>query len=179
MDTVTEIISKDPLLMITIIISIISLVFIIILVNYYKKIKEQQIISQIISSSEEQKTTQEKKQKPVEQINKPVVSADGQKGLQQDIDIVIAQLNEVTKQINLINNHIKDLSSIVKNLQDKPISESVISEETITKLVNILHQLETQIGTFQKSTQSSTSSIEEINKKVDNLLKLLSTILQQ
>jgi len=88
-------------------------------------------------------------------------------------------LNEMSKQINLVNNHIKDLSSIVKNLQNKPATESVISEEIVTKLVNILHQLETQISSFQKSTQSSTSSIEEINKKLDNLLKLLSTILQQ
>jgi phosphate uptake regulator len=180
MNIITEIISKDPLLMIAIVISIISLIFIIILVNFYKKIKEQQMISQIISSSEEQKSVQVKKQKPAEEGRKPVVSATAeQKVSSQDLDIVIAQLNEMSKQINLVNNHVKDLSSIVKNLQNKPATESVISEEIVTKLVNILHQLETQISSFQKSTQSSTSSVEEINKKLDNLLKLLSTILQQ
>ncbi len=177
MDIIPELISKDPLLMIAIVISIISLIFIIILVNYYKKIKEQQIISQIISLPEEQKTVEVRKQKLAEQVSKPVVSE--QRVSTQDLDIIIAQLNEVTKQINLVNNHIKDLSSVVKNLQNKSVNESVMSEQTITKLVNILNQFEVQLASFQKSTQSSSSSIEEINKKLDNLLKLLSTILQQ
>jgi|GEM_PF-1542091 len=177
MDIIPELISKDPLLMIAIVISIISLIFIIILVNYYKKIKEQQIISQIISLPEEQKTVEVRKQKLAEQVSKPVVSE--QRVSTQDLDIIIAQLNEVTKQINLVNNHIKDLSSVVKNLQNKSVNESVMSEQTITKLVNILNQFEVQLASFQKSTQSSSLSIEEINKKLDNLLKLLSTILQQ
>jgi hypothetical protein len=174
---IIDIILKDTLLLVTLIISIFSLILILVLAAYYKKIKEQQMISQIISSSEKQESELPKKKKDSEEIVRPNVPE--QKISQQDVDIFIAQLNEVTKQINLVNNHIKEMSNIIKSLQTKPISENMISEEVLTKLVNALNQLETQISSFQKLNQTTVSSIEEINKKIDNLVKLLSTILQQ
>jgi len=176
MNMIIELLSKDLVLLISVVISIVSFVFILILAGYYRKVKEQQIISQIISSSE--KEVQTTKKVPIE-TGKPVSTAEQQKISYQDFDIIVAQLNEIAKQINLINNHVKELSNTIKNLQDKSLGEEGIQEETIAKLVNVLHQVETQLNSFQQFTQSSSSSLEEINKKLDNLLRLLSTILQQ
>ncbi len=176
MNTIIELLSKDLLLLISVIISIVSFVFILILAGYYRKVKEQQIISQIISSSEKEVQTTKK---GLIETDKPLGTVEQQRVSYQDFDIIVAQLNEIAKQINLINDHVKELSNTIKNLQEKSLGEEGVQEETIAKLVNVLHQVEAQLSSFQQFTQSSLSSLEEINKKLDNLLRLLSTILQQ
>lgn len=180
---ITEIVTKDPLILISAGISILSLIFIIILSYYYKKIKEEQTISEIVSSVEEPKITSRRKEEKISREKVTYTPDIGQKkDVLSDIEVVIAQINELTTQVNSLNNYIKEISSVVKTLQQKQKEPSVdlsLSEETIAKLINVLQKVQTDLTSLLEASQNSSTTVSEVNKKLDNLLKLISTILQQ
>ncbi len=185
-----EIISfKDPLITFAAIISIISLIFIILLSYYYKKLKDQEVISEIISTEiekEKPSLSEKKSQKFSSQqqdfsniqsskkvvITEPIVYG-------QNSEIIIAQLNELSKQINMLNNCIKEITAIVNSIQ-KSCETKNFSDDTINKLISLSEQVHNDINSLKESTSVSINqTIAEINHKLDNLLKLLSTLLQQ
>ncbi|MEN3013638.1 MAG: hypothetical protein ABDH23_03365 [Endomicrobiia bacterium] len=167
----TEIIS-DPLITIAIIIASVSTFLVVILGYYYKKIKEQQIIYEVTKKHPIQK---EKQQKLQEETSKTIIS-------HQEYELIISQLNELSSQINNLTGHIKELSAVFSFLKDNEISSSEefsLTPDVISKLVSVLEKIQTDMNNLKTKTENSISSIEEIKVKLDNLLKLLSTILQQ
>lgn len=183
---ITELFNKDPLIVIASIVALLSLILIIILSAYYKKLKEQQTLSEIISEQEnveieEKPKTKDRQLKPtsVYSETKPTT----QKISPQDSEIIIAQLKELSTQINSLNNYIKEVSSIIKSLQNLKLPETEsaapIKEETIAKLITALDKIINDLGSLQQISQISSNNITEISKKIDNLTTLLSTILQQ
>ncbi|MFN3550314.1 MAG: hypothetical protein ACK4WJ_00660 [Endomicrobiia bacterium] len=180
---------QDPLLTFTAIISVISLIFIAVLSYYYKKLKDQEVISEIISTEVEKENsspTETKLQKfSSEQHNlssfqptKKVVKTE-QSVYEQNYEIIMAQISELSNQINSLNNYIKEIASVINNVQ-KSSDTKDFSEETIKKLISSLEKVHNDINLLMKSNSvSTTQTIDEINNKLDNLLKLLSTLLQQ
>lgn len=167
---------SDPLITIAIVITCISSILLVILGFYYKKIKDQQIISEVVSENtsvrekQNQKTFEEIPNKPIKQI----IS-------QQDYEIILAQLNELSSQMNNLTGYVKEISSIISSFKEKVDNNKnyPISVEVIPNLIKVLENLQIEITNLKSKTENSFSSFEEINKKLDNLLKLLSTILQQ
>jgi archaellum component FlaC len=64
---------------------------------------------------------------------------------------------------------------MIENLQKSPQNDEIL--ENVNKLLFLLEQIQTDIRSL--SQLKSTASFSEINSKLDNLLKLLSTLLQQ
>ncbi|MCS7227675.1 MAG: hypothetical protein NZ839_01770 [Endomicrobia bacterium] len=180
---INELITKDPLILLAAFISLISFIFIIILSYYYRKLKEEKTISEIVSSVEEPVVSEKTPKKKTKiEYGSAVSSQDVKKNVTEDIELVIAQINELSNQVGSLNNHIKEITSMLKNIQQKPqdiLPEPVLSEETITKLIDVLQKVQIDLTSLLETTKNSSTSISEVNKKLDNLLKLISTILQQ
>jgi len=164
---------KDPLFAISIIIAVISLVFILILSYYYKKLREQKIISEIVSEPSQEKHSKQQKSIIESTHAKPGLASTPKS--EQSYEIISAQLSELFNQINSLNNYIKEIHSIISNSQKSTQNNELL--ENIGKLLPLLEQIQTDVKML--SQLRSASSVEEINNKLDNLLKLLSTLLQQ
>ncbi len=179
-DIISTIFSKDPLIVISFVIAIISFIFIVILSYYYKRLKEEQLISEVISSTEKlADVPSKKKDKTVSEKLLPE-TPEKKSMVLSDIDLVIAQLNELSTQVNSLNNYVKELTNIVKSLQQKQTQDLTEQEmPTFSKLVNVLQDIQSYLTSLQQSTRDSFSTISEVNKKLDNLINLLSSILQQ
>ncbi|MFQ3676186.1 MAG: hypothetical protein SNJ64_06585 [Endomicrobiia bacterium] len=174
---------SDPLLVVAVVIGIMSLVLVFLLIEYYKKLKDTQFVSEVMKVSD--KKEPEPKVNTVQQI--PVAEQTEQKiNTPETIninnsDIVLAQINELANQINSINDNFKDLSAVVKNLSATTTQNTGLTEKHIEKLLTALQNIETIITSQIKSnsTNADKETLEEINAKLDNILKILSAILQQ
>lgn len=169
---------KDPIVAVAGVISVVSLILIAILSFLYKRLRDEQRISEIVSAVEAQPQVK-KRTKPA--TVEPQVEGQifQQKISYQDIDLVVAQLSELTSQINNLNKHIQEISKTISALKESKSSDTGegVSESTLVKLIGIVEKLTAEINSLK--TVGTTSEIKEINSKLDNLLKLLSTILQQ
>lgn len=168
---------SDPLITIAVIITCVSSILVVILGLYYKRLKEQQIISEVISESAPGKEKQPKKtsEELPNKLTKQAIS-------QQDYEIILAQLNELASQMSSLTGYVKEMSSIISTFKATELSNNKdypISPEVISNLVNVLEKLQIEISNLKNKAENSFSSLEEINTKLDNLVKLLSTILQQ
>ncbi|MCS7151828.1 MAG: hypothetical protein NZ928_05540 [Endomicrobia bacterium] len=171
---------KDPIVAIAAIICVVAIILIFVLINLYNKLKEQQIISEAVSAVETQ--TLKKKSKvtsaPVgtEQIKTP-----SQRSSPYEIDLILAQLSEISTQINAINDRVKQISDkvlITKDVQSLAGGETSF-EDTIKKVIQDLQNLKSEVESIKQIDKNSAEIVTQVNNKLDNLLKLLSTILQQ
>ncbi|MCS7231080.1 MAG: hypothetical protein RMJ67_02935 [Elusimicrobiota bacterium] len=171
---------SDPLITISIIIASVSTFLIIVLGYYYKRLKEKQIIDETFQAEQVKEKKQPKSSSEesnfTDKFSKPAIS-------QQNYEIIIAHLNELSSQLNNLTSYVKDLNSVVNSFKNTKVSDEVegysISPDIISRLINTLEKLQQEISNLKNKTENSSSSLEEINIKLDNLLKLLSTILQQ
>lgn len=173
--------TKDPIVTIAAAVCFGSVILIFILINLYNKIREQQIISEAISVTE----TQAEKKK-LKTISSSMAGTEQTKQVSQkpssyEVDLILAQLNELSSQINAINAHIKQITDkvlITKDTQSLTGSETNF-ESKLEKLIQDLKNLESKVESIKQVDKTSAEIVTQINNKLDNLLKLLSTILQQ
>jgi molecular chaperone GrpE (heat shock protein) len=178
---------SDPLLVVAVVIGIISLILVFLLIEYYKKLKEVQFVNEVINSTQktENKKTdtsltspQEPQQPLVEKQNLPI----SQPGNNiNNSDIVLAQIAELANQINSINDNLKELNTIIKNLSSTTNQNIGLTEKQTEKLVTSLQNIESFISSKEKTGIENVNKevLEEINTKLDNILKVLTAILQQ
>lgn len=174
---------SDPLIIVAIVIGTISLVLVILLVQYYKKLKDQKVISDVMKMTDDRTNGYETKRDRQEPSPAPPPSPS------INTDIIIAQLNELSSQISSLNSHTKELTEIVKTLsetqlqmqnQPQQIADGGgLAEKQLEKLVKVLQQVETIVMASSKFTQVSTQTLSQVNAKLDNISKILNTILQQ
>lgn len=170
---------KDPILTIAGVISAVSLILIFILSYLYKKIKDEQRISEIVSTVESQAPPKPKKKSEPTPAEVQPAKTTQQKVPYQDFDLIVAQLSELSSQVNNLNKHVQEISKIISTIKETQSAGTAegISENTIVQLVNTIEKLNTEINSLRST--GTAAEIKEINNKLDNLLKLLSTILQQ
>lgn len=174
---------SDPLIIVAIVIGTISLVLVILLVQYYRKLKDQKVISDVMKMTDDRTNGYETKRDRQEPSPAPPPSPS------INTDIIIAQLNELSSQISSLNSHTKELTEIVKTLsgtqlqmQNQPqqvADGGGLAEKQLEKLVKVLQQVETIVMASAKFTQVSTQTLSQVNAKLDNISKILNTILQQ
>lgn len=170
-----DIIISDPLTIIVIFTGIIALILSVVFIEYYKKLKDQQVISEVMEvTSRPRKITESKKDRTYEEKR----SFDRKTELSKDnYDILIAQVNELVSQMSVLNKNITELTNFIKSLPKTSLSGN---EEQIEKLVTTLSQVENVLAATKFSKEDIKEGVfEEINVKLDNILKILSTILQQ
>lgn len=179
-----NILFSDPLLVVAAVIGIMSLVLVFLLIEYYKKLKDTQFVSEVMNVSEKKESVS--KTSSAQQISvsdQPEQKPDGRDKIEtpniNNSDIVLAQLNELANQINSINNNFKDLNIVIKNLSSATPQNTGLTEKHIEKLLTTLQHIETIVSSQPKSTNDDKESLAEINAKLDNILKILSAILQQ
>jgi uncharacterized membrane-anchored protein YjiN (DUF445 family) len=160
---------KDPILLISIVIAVVALVLILILSYYYKKLRDQKIISEIVTEPSHQEKKSSIESKPA----KSEISSSSKS--EQNYEVVVAQLNELLAQVRSLNSYVKEIYTMIENLQKSPQNDEIL--ENVNKSLFLLEQIQTDIRSL--SQLKSTVSFSEINSKLDNLLKLLSTLLQQ
>lgn len=179
MNNIINFFIKDPILTIAGIISAASLILIFILSYLYKKIKDEQRISEIVSTVESQTPPKLKKKSESSPVEVQPVKTTQQKVTYQDFDLIVAQLSELSSQVNNLNKHVQEISKIISTLKETQPAGTAegLSENTIVKLVDTIEKLVIEINSLRAI--GATAEIKEINNKLDNLLKLLSTILQQ
>jgi len=182
---------SDPLLVVAAVIGLMSLVLVFLLIEYYKKLKDSQFINEVVSVSDKSNkkevvsNTKPEQQTVVSEEPKETCSAPNTNISQtsniNNSDIILAQINELANQINSINENFKDLSSVVKNLSATTTQNSGLTEKHIEKLLTVLQNIETIVSSQSKtnSVNENNETITEINAKLDNILKILSAILQQ
>ncbi len=185
MKIVLELLQKDLITAVALGIAFLSFVLILVLSYLYKKIREQEIIEEVVKSTPKKEQKDIKKPDDEEMSNNISTSLPRpslEKFTSQDAEIIIAQLKELSSQISSFNNYIQELSNTVnslKNLQGLSNGADSNLETILVKFVNTLQELDKNINYIKQTNQNYNDAISEINKKLDNLLKILSTILQQ
>lgn len=169
---------SDPLITIAAIITAVSSILVVILGIYYKRLKEQQIISEVTSESDsaiEEKRSKESCEEVSSKLTKHTISP-------QDYEIILAQLSEISSQLNNLAGYVKEMSSVISTFKVTEFSDNkdfLISSDVISNLISVLERLQIEMSNLKGKVENFFSSLGEINTKLDNLLKLLSTILQQ
>lgn len=173
-----DILLKDPLLLVAVIIGVVSFILIFLLIEYYKKFKDYEFVNEVIKVSKKKSHKENEEQRSTTLPDKSLERIP-EKNLNTS-DIIAAQINELTNQINNINTNIKDLSEMIKNLSTITTQNSSLSEQHTEKLISILQKMESLISSkYKDSSNSDNETILEINTKLDNILKILTAILQQ
>lgn len=182
MKVIVDLLQKDPITVIALIIAFVSLLLILVLAYYYKKIREQEIIDEVVNLSSKKESKEKKLENNISEstISESSVVSTGTLTT-HNAEIIIAQLKEISSQISSLNSYIQELSVLInslKNLQSLAPNNNL--ESILIKFVNTLQELDKNLNFIKTQiTQNYNDALSEVNKKLDNLVKLLSTILQQ
>lgn len=174
---------SDPLTIVAAVVGVISLVLVFLLLEYYRKSRDTQFVNEVLKTKEKKDEITESVVKETNQSFTPPLQKE--QPITTNIansDIIIAQINELTNQVNAISANFKDLSEVIKSLSASTNQNTGLTEKHIEKLLSVLHNLESIVTNQSKPNTehiADKESLAEINAKLDNILKILSAILQQ
>ncbi len=155
-----EIISSDWTIFVPLFICFISLALVIILSIQLKNLKQQELIEELTNERDTMKSGPDRLKVGTDRYS---------------YEILTAEITELLNQINSLNTNIKELTKLIKSIPEIK-SDSISSQ--IDKLNETLQQVKTVLSSSEKPFLPSEDVLTEINVKLDNILKILSTLLK-